>query len=306
MATQLLVNVITVTLPGLGSVAQPHGLVVAGAGVVPTQVVCDRASPIGVASVNSTTVNFVNSSASAQTAVFRVEFDHSIHATGAATVAWQGWNGQAFPIGPAGGDLDGTYPNPTVDGLQGTPVSPIVPLADQFLRYTGGAWTPTSVSPGSPVAVWGSFSSNVDQTIATTPHVAQFDTVEGSNGVTLVGGTKLTVSSAGVYAFDISPQLAHSGGGTEIITFWLRVDGVDVPRSASSLEMGNNNNRTLPFLQIDLPLNAGQYVEWVFVSTAATGLTLEHFPAVLSPPAAFAVPAIPSIIASVKRLGDLP
>ena len=306
MSDQLLVNVLDITLGASSSLTVAHGLRSGDKPVKPTQVICDRPSPIAATAINDVSITFTNLSDAVTTAEFRVEHDHTIHAIGAPTVAWQGWNQTAFPIGPAGGDLDGTYPNPTVDGLQNTPVSPVVPLSDQYLKFTGSAWTPSSVSPGSPTAVWGAFSSNVDQTVSTTPTVVQFDTVEGSHGVTLVAGSRLTVADSGVYGVDISPQLAHSGGGAEIVTFWLRVDGVDLPRSASSLEMGNNNNRTLPFLQLDLPLNAGQHVEWVFVSTSATNLTLEHFPAVVSPPAAFSVPSIPSAIANVKRIGGLP
>lgn len=306
MADQLLVNVVSVTLTASATTIVPHGLKVAGRGVVPTQVIPNGPTPIGVLNVNTLGVEFINHGAELASATFRVEYDHSIHAVNTPTVAWGGWSGTAPPVGPAGGDLSGTYPNPTVVKFATKPIDTSAPVAGDYWRFNGTTWQHTLVAPGAQTAIYGAFSSSIDQIIGTTPHVVQFDTTESANGVTLVGGTKLTVTEAGVYGLDISPQLAHSGGGTETITFWLRVDGADVPRSASSLEMGNNNNRTLPFLQIDMPLNAGQYVEWVFVSTVATNLTLEHFPAQTSPPAAFAIPAIPSAIANVKRIGSLP
>lgn len=304
MAEQLLVNVVTVTLAGGGATTIiPHGLKVAGKGVVPTQVIPDGPTTIGVLNVNTLGVEFVNSGADLAIAKFRIEYDHSIHAEGADTVAWQGWTGTALPSGPAGGDLDQTYPNPVVVGFANSPIDTTAPVNGDYWRFDGSMWRHTLVSPGSQVAIYGAFSSSVRQVLSTSPLTINFDTTEAASGVSLVAGSRLTVAQSGVYAIDISPQLEHLGGSTEVILFWLRIDGVNVPRSTSSFEMGNNNNRTLPFMEIVTPLNAGQYVEWVFKSqSAATDLSLQAYPAEVGPPA---IPAIPSVIVNVKRLGSL-
>lgn len=157
---------------------------------------------------------------------------------------------------------------------------------------------------GGPLGAIAQFSDSTDQPLAAaTPAVVRFNTTDyASGGIAVVdpgtGPTQLTVGTTGVYRFDVSFQFLNAGGGGSTITFWARVNGVNVPNSASSIEMGNNNNRTLPYVALLLPMIGGQYLEWVVLATGA-GTSLEHFNAVVGPPA---VPAIPSVIAGVYRL----
>ncbi|MEJ5250286.1 MAG: hypothetical protein HPY54_04025 [Chthonomonadetes bacterium] len=50
--------------------------------------------------------------------------------------------GVASPVGAAGGDLSGTYPDPRVAGLQGRAVASNAPGAGQVLKWDGNAWSP--------------------------------------------------------------------------------------------------------------------------------------------------------------------
>lgn len=161
------------------------------------------------------------------------------------------------------------------------------------MRWQGGT------VGGSGVVGYGQFSNTTDQNlVAATPTLVQFNTTDFSAGVTVNALTQLTVAAAGTYRCDVSLQMLNTGGGGSTVTFWPRVNGTNVPNSASSIEMGNNNNRTLPYVMTFLTLAAGQYVEWVVYATGAN-TSVESFPAVVGPPA---IPAIPSVIATITRV----
>ena len=151
MATQLLVNVFSVgPLAGGASVTLPHGLKSGGVGIVPTQVLPNYAVNIVVSSVNATTATFTNADAGTLSAVFRCEYDHSIHAVGADPLYWQGAQTGGGTGVVLAGDVTGPSAANTVERIRNTLIDPgLAPATNDKLGWNGFQWTQQSPALGN-------------------------------------------------------------------------------------------------------------------------------------------------------------
>ena len=141
-----------------------------------------------------------------------------------------------------------------------------------------GATGPTGpVSSGSNIA--GTYYSLVTQPISGTVGTGTvFSYGPTGNysvgGISLDGGTtgtQLIVPKTGVYETWYSLQL-HSRVSQDIYThIWLRKNGIDVPDTSGRVETKSNTSDSLPIVPYILPLNAGDYIEFVSQTSGATG-----------------------------------
>ena len=144
---------------------------------------------------------------------------------------------------------------------------------------------------------YGSFYDTTTQTAATinTATAITFNTTDLSNGVYLGTPTsRVYVDTPGIYNFDTSLQLDKTSGGIAEFYLWFRLNGTDVPNSASQIRIQGNDAEIFSSLNYFFNLNAGDYVEMMF-SVSSTSVEL------LAVAATAPVPGIPSIILTVSN-----
>ena len=146
-------------------------------------------------------------------------------------------------------------------------------------------------------ARYGSFYDTTTQlaTVINTAKAITFNTTDLSQGVFIGSPTsRIVVDSEGIYNFDTSFQLDKTSGGTAEFYFWFRLNGVNVPDSASHIRIQGNNAEIFSSLNYFFDLKANDYIELMF-SVSDLSVELKSFAA------AAPVPAIPSIILTVNN-----
>ena len=152
------------------------------------------------------------------------------------------------------------------------------------------------------------FSSSIDQAVV-DPTLAQavtFDTTINTRGITLVGGTKMTLPQPGNYSFAISAVAAATGAASaKQVSMWFRKNGNDVANSNTYVSVGNNVP-TVICVVLDLPCTtAGDYYE-IWWSGETTNVKLDAVADIPgTTPATFPPkqPASPSIIVTIGQIG---
>jgi hypothetical protein len=144
---------------------------------------------------------------------------------------------------------------------------------------------------------YGSFYDTTTQTATTinTAKAITFNNTDLSMGVYLGSPTsRIYVDTEGIYNFDTSFQLDKTAGGTGEFFFWFRLNGVDVPDSASQIRIQGNNAEIFSSLNYFFDLKANDYIELMF---SVSDLSVEIAAFAASAPH----PGIPSIILTVNN-----
>lgn len=157
--------------------------------------------------------------------------------------------------------------------------------------------TALNYAPVHPM--YAQFSDNTTQTntLSTAKAMSLSTTDIPSSFISLVGGTKITVSTAGVYNIMFSAQMKRTTNGTEFCTIWFRKNGVDIPNSASDISLIGNGALEVAAWNYLVSLAANDYIEIIW-STGDTTITILAQAARTGP----VRPAVPSLIVTVNRV----
>lgn len=141
---------------------------------------------------------------------------------------------------------------------------------------------------------YASFSSTQTQTV-TGETILTYNTDDITPLNVSRTSTSAVVVYPGIYKVLASVQTDKTGGGTASLDMYPLVNGVAVPNSATKLNV-NKTGEDIMTVEWFLDLSANQEVSLALYS-AATGFRA------LAVPAAPPVPAIPSIILTIVKIG---
>lgn len=163
--------------------------------------------------------------------------------------------------------------------------APLTSLTDVGLMQVG---TGLSVTNGLVSATLGllnyGFFTDGTQTnpVANAINIVTFTNTGPSNGISVVGGTAITVVNAGTYTKMFTLIVNKTSGGTSSMSVWLRLNGVDVVGSRQDLDLTNTLSQIFTSGNFTLNIPAGGNIQMCW-SSADTTVQLAALPAAVTP-----------------------
>jgi hypothetical protein len=134
--------------------------------------------------------------------------------------------------------------------------------------------------------------------VASAVNLFTFNSVDTEFLVTRgVPTSKIYVTETGIYNFQFSAQLDKTGGGASTVYIWPRLNGVNIPNSATKIVIDGPNAEVVPAWNFVLLMAGGDYFELAWESSD-TAVVIRY------EAAASNYPAIPSIILTVTWVSN--
>lgn len=146
------------------------------------------------------------------------------------------------------------------------------------------------------------------------PTVVKWNTLDSGNGFTLAAPGTATCEISGVYKITYSAQLANTANAAHDATFWLKINGVNMPNSSTIFTLQARKSAGVPsfncgYSEVVFVVNAGDEIELWWATDLAynptgpvDGVYIFHDTAQTSP---YARPAVPSVLGSITFVSAL-
>lgn len=151
----------------------------------------------------------------------------------------------------------------------------------------------------SPIA-HGSYFDTTTQTnpVANAVNLFKYNSLVTEQAVTRgVPTSKIFVAETGIYNFQFSAQLDKTGGSASAVYIWPRINGINVPDSATKIVIDGPNNEIVAAWNFVLVMKANDYFELAWESPD-TNVVIPYVAATGN------IPAIPSIIMTVMWVSN--
>jgi hypothetical protein len=124
----------------------------------------------------------------------------------------------------------------------------------------------------------GSFFDTTTQTAASsnTAYAVTFNNTASTFGINRgTPSSRIFVPDTSTYNFEFSLQVDKTSGLNSLLFVWPRINGLDVPNSASRVRVKDNNNEQVPAWNFMLDMQGGSYFElmWAVSNTNVRLLT---------------------------------
>jgi hypothetical protein len=178
-----------------------------------------------------------------------------------------------------------------------------------YFTQVNGAWDALLSSTGMKYlkAPYAAIQRTTDLSFtADTATQVTFDQNDFLNGCTNDGTDGIHVNNSGIYNYQFSVQLKNTDTQIHSAWIWLRVNGVDVAGTGSKFDVvakhGTIDGYVIAACNFYVELQGDDTVEmWAAVSDSAV-----TFDAAAAQTVPFAMPAIPSVVATLSFVSALP
>ena len=136
---------------------------------------------------------------------------------------------------------------------------------------------------------YGAFQDNTTQTAAatSTAYAVIWGETDTSNSVVVATDgtnlTRVTVDETGLYNFAFSLQLVKASANSKNAWIWPRINGVDVPKSATKVTLAGSSAAAVAAWNFFVSVNDGDYLE-LYWMPSGSGVQLLSELEQLSPP----------------------